>query len=97
MSSCVLPRKIHVHRPQIKIPEIEFYQIVSSHAQISPQGAEKQLSKVRVVGGGGGGGCTGQTPILALCSARACQLSAELHVLVVGGIPATIMTVHNSG
>ena len=44
-----------MRRPQIKIPEIEYYQIVSSHAQIWPQGAEKQLSKVNVVGGGGGG------------------------------------------
>ena len=35
---------------QIWIPEIEYYQKVSSHAQIWPQGAEKQLSKV-VVGG----------------------------------------------
>ena len=34
--------------------EIEYYQKVSSHAQIWPQGAEKQLSKVNVVGGGGG-------------------------------------------
>ena len=38
-----------MRRPQIKIPEIEYYQIVSSHAQIWPQGAEKQLSKVNVV------------------------------------------------
>ena len=35
------------------IAEIEYYQIVSSHAQIWPQGAEKQLSKVNVGGGGG--------------------------------------------
>ena len=40
-----------VRRPQIKIPEIEYYQIVSSHAQIWPQGAEKQQSNVNVVGG----------------------------------------------
>ena len=39
-------------RPQIWIPETEYYQKVSSHAQIGPQGAEKQLRKV-VVGGGG--------------------------------------------
>ena len=35
-------------RPQIWIPEAEYYQKVSSHAQIRPQGAEKQLRKVRV-------------------------------------------------
>ena len=35
----------------VKIPEIEFYQKVSSHAQIWSQGAEKQLSNVNVVGG----------------------------------------------
>ena len=34
------------------IPEIEYYQKVYSHAQIGPQGAEKQLRKVNVVGGG---------------------------------------------
>ena len=33
-------------RAQIWIPEIEYYQKVSSHAQIGPQGAEKQLRKV---------------------------------------------------
>ena len=38
--------------PQIWIPETEYYQKVSSHAQIRPQGAEKQLSKVNVVVGG---------------------------------------------
>ena len=43
-------------RPQIWIPETEYYQKVSSHAQIRPQGAEKQLRKVVVVVGGGGGG-----------------------------------------
>ena len=37
-------------RPQIQIPEIEYYQKVSSHAQIRPQGAEKQLRKVNVGG-----------------------------------------------
>ena len=37
-------------RPQIWIPETKYYQKVSSHAQIGPQGAEKQLRKV-VVGG----------------------------------------------
>ena len=31
--------------------EIEYYQKVSSHAQIWPLGADKQLSKVNVVGG----------------------------------------------
>ena len=36
-------------RPQIWIPEIEYYQYWV-HAQIGPQGAEKQLSKVRVGG-----------------------------------------------
>ena len=44
---------------QIWIPEIEYYQKVSSHAQIWPQGAEKLLRKVRVVGG-----CTVWKPIL---------------------------------
>ena len=34
---------------QIYIPEIGYYQKVSSHAQILPQGAEKQLRKVNVV------------------------------------------------
>ena len=54
--------------PQIWIPETEYYQKVSSHAQIGPQGAEKQLRKVVVggwwVGGGwvGGGGCKVQKP-----------------------------------
>ena len=37
-------------RPQIWIPETEYYQKVSSHAQIGPQGAEKQLRKVNVGG-----------------------------------------------
>ena len=32
---------------------------MSSHAQIGPQGAEKQLSKVNVGGGGGGGWVVG--------------------------------------
>ena len=41
-----------VCRPQIKIPEVEYYQKVSSDAQISPQGAEKQPSKVNVGDGG---------------------------------------------
>ena len=52
-----------MRRPQIWIPEIEYYQKMSSHAQIGSQGAEKQQSKVNVggwwVGGGwvvGGGG-----------------------------------------
>ena len=34
---------------QIWIPEIEYYQKVSSHAQIRPQGAENQQMKVFVV------------------------------------------------
>ena len=58
LSKCVLMRIAAyrcVLRLQIKIPEIEYYQKVSSHAQICPQGAEKQQSKVRVGGGGGGG------------------------------------------
>ena len=49
------------HRPQILIPEIEYYQKVSSHAQIWPQGAEELLRKVRV---GGGCTCTVWKPIL---------------------------------
>ena len=44
-----------MRRPQIKIPEVEYYQKMSSHAQIGSQGAEKQQSKVKVVVGGGGG------------------------------------------
>ena len=32
--------------------EIEYYEKMSSHAQIGPQGAEKQLSWVYVGGGG---------------------------------------------
>ena len=44
-----MPRKICVRRPQIKIPDVEYYQKVSSDAQIWPQGAEKQQSKVNVV------------------------------------------------
>ena len=63
-----------MHGPQIWIPEIEYYQKLASHAQIGPQGAEKQLRKVNV-----GGGCTGQRPILlfirySLELARARQL-----------------------
>ena len=42
----------HGCRPQIWIPEIEYYQKISSHAQIESQGAEKQQSSVNV-----GGGC----------------------------------------
>ena len=47
-----------MRRPHIWIAEIEYCQKMSSHAQIGPQGAEKQLSKVNVggwwwVGGGG--------------------------------------------
>ena len=45
---------VDVHTPQICITEIKNYQKVSSYAQIWPQGAEKQLSKVNVVVGGGG-------------------------------------------
>ena len=37
---------------QIWIPEIEYYQKLSSHAQIGAQGAEKQQRKVYVVVGG---------------------------------------------
>ena len=44
-----------MRRPQIWIPEIEYYQKMSSHAQIGSQGAKKQQSKVKVVVGGGGG------------------------------------------
>ena len=44
MASCALPRKILVHRPKIWIAEIEYYEKMSSHAQIGPQGAEKELS-----------------------------------------------------
>ena len=54
-----MPHKILLRRPQIWIPEIEYYQKMSSHAQIGSQGAEKQQSKVNVGGGwvvGGGGG-----------------------------------------
>ena len=36
------------HRPQIWIPETEYCQKVSSHAQIRPQGAEKLLRKVKL-------------------------------------------------
>ena len=43
-----------MRRPHIWIPQIEYCQKMSSHAEIGPQGAEKQLSKVRVGGGGGG-------------------------------------------
>ena len=49
-------RVISVRRPQIKTPETEYYQKMSSHAQIGPRGAGKQRSKVNVGGGGGGGG-----------------------------------------
>ena len=49
-----MPHNILLRRPQIWIPEIEYYQKMSSHAQIGSQGAEKQQSKVKVVGGGGG-------------------------------------------
>ena len=49
------------HWPQIWIPETEYYQKLSSHAQIGPQGAEKQLRKVRV-GGWWVGGCKVQKP-----------------------------------
>ena len=73
VSLCALPRKIW-------IPEIEYYLKVSSHAQIWPQGAEKQLSKVRVVVVGG---CTGQTPILLLFRwSRACK-SLSTWILVI--------------
>ena len=49
---------IFVHRPQIKTPETEYYEKMSSHAQIWPQGDEKQRSKVNVVVVVGGG-CKG--------------------------------------
>ena len=39
-----------MRRPQIWIAEIEYYEKMSSHAQIGPQGAEKQLGRVRVGG-----------------------------------------------
>ena len=45
-----------MRRPQIWIPEIEYYQKMSSHAQIGSQGAEKQQSKVNVGGWWVGGG-----------------------------------------
>ena len=59
---CILMRIAAQYSCQICIPEIEYYQKVSSHAQVWPQGAEKQLRKVNVVGGGG---CTRQRPALA--------------------------------
>ena len=40
----------HGCRPQILIPEIEYYQKMFSHAQIGSQGAEKQQSSVNVGG-----------------------------------------------
>ena len=40
-----------MRRPHIWIAEIEYYEKMSSHTQIRPQGAEKQLRKVWVVGG----------------------------------------------
>ena len=43
VSECALPHKINICGPQIWITEIEYYQKMSSHAQIRPQGAEKQL------------------------------------------------------
>ena len=72
-----------MHWPKICIPKIEYYQKVSSHALIwpRPQGAEKQLSKVRLVGWWvAGGRCTAFTlaeqsrPELN-CKSRACQLT----------------------
>ena len=41
--------KILERRPQIWIPEIEYYQIMSSHAQIGPRGNYVKL--MWVVGG----------------------------------------------
>ena len=38
----------HGCRPQIWIPETEYYQKVSSHAQIRPQGGKEEQSKVNV-------------------------------------------------
>ena len=66
-----------MHRPQIWIPEIEYYQIVSSHAQIRPQGAEKQLRKVNV-GGGGGWVVVGVWPKTRTALAQIQIRSAEL-------------------
>ena len=68
-------------RCKIWIPEIEYYQIVSSHAQIWPQGAQKQLSKVNVVVGGG---CRGQTPTLLLLQ----MLAGALQELVNSNLTA---------
>ena len=72
-------------RPQLCNSEIEYYQKVSSHAQIGPQGAEKQLRKVRVGGWVGGGGCKVQKPEqLSLHDEQsrarggACQYAGEL-------------------
>ena len=56
MSYCLLPCKILVHRLQIWIPEIEYYQKMFSHAQIGPKGDQKQQSKINVGGDGSGGG-----------------------------------------
>ena len=67
-------------RPQIWIPETEYYQKVSSHAQIGPQGAEKQLRKV-VVGGWVGGWwwwVFGQRPEQLLLRIRSDQRSLSI-------------------
>ena len=53
-------KTVHLRRPNIWIPEIEYCQKMPSHAQIGPQGAEKQLSKVNVVVGGGWVGVQGK-------------------------------------
>ena len=67
------------HGPQIWIPETEYYQKVASHAQIRPQGAEKQLRKVRVGGGWvGGGWVVGVWPKTRTAPAQNQIRSAEL-------------------
>ena len=45
---CIAARVKFIH---IWIPEIKNYQKVSSHALIWPQGAEKELNNVNVLGG----------------------------------------------
>ena len=63
-TKCVLKRVLVrsaafccAHRPQIWIPETEYCQKVSSHAQIRPQGAEKLLRKVKLAVYGKYGKC----------------------------------------
>ena len=73
-------------RPQIWIPETEYYQKVSSHAQIRPQGAEKQLRKVRVGGGWwwvvGGGWVFVQRPEQLLLRSRSDLRSLSIWLLI---------------